>query len=366
MKRIKAVVACDSFKGALSSSEAGNAIHSGILARLPDAEVSVFPVGDGGEGTAEALMLALDAERRYVAVDDTNREPVGAVYGIAVIGGIKTAVFDMAACAGIGFAKKHGLNLMSSSTYGVGQMIRHIAEEGISSIIIGLGGSGTSDGGAGALAALGAVFRDASGRIIEYPTTGSLFDIESCDLTSVVRDLKITLLYDSGVPLTGDNGAVMLYSRQKGADDNEVTALENAMKHYAAVTGGASVPGSGAAGGLGYGLSLAGGVLTPGAGFVLDAIGFDDEVRDCDIVFTGEGHTDYQTSTGKLPLAVAKRSAGKKTVCLCGADDSVQSLYENGMSAVFAIADRPLAETESMNRTAELLTKCAYNIIGLI
>ncbi|MBQ7930186.1 MAG: glycerate kinase, partial [Clostridia bacterium] len=289
------VAALDSFKGSLSSLEAGNAVKNGILRRIPHANVTVFAVGDGGEGTADALCQSLHAEMLNLSVSDTHRRTVTSSMGIISLDGVKTAVLDMASAAGIRYAKVHGLDILTSTTYGVGEMIRHAVELDCSEIIVGLGGSGTSDGGMGALTALGAVFTDESGT----PLTGCTADLGKavfCDLTPAIdllKNTKLTLLYDAGVALTGEKGAVRMFSRQKGADDDMIPALEAAMLQYADLCDravGAKVsdfPGAGAAGGLGYGLSLIGGRLTPGADYVLDAIGFDRAAAQADLIVTG-------------------------------------------------------------------------------
>jgi len=365
-------VALDSFKGALSSKEAGEAVRRGILARVPDADISVFSVGDGGEGTADALIDGLGAVRKTLTVSDTHGYPVDAEYGITPDG--KTAILDMAAAAGIKYAAEHGFDYRSSSTFGVGQMIAYLADLGCENIIVGLGGSGTGDGGMGALSALGAVFFDADRTILPQCCTGSLEKAAYCDLSTPLYRLKncsLTLLYDTAVPLTGDLGAVKLYSRQKGARQEELDSLDSAMKSFAKVCDSAvgtkvsEFSGAGAAGGLGYGLSLIGGKLTPGAGFVLDAVGYTDDVKKSDLVITGEGKTDRQTATGKLPMTAALKAGGKPVVCLCGVSDPVPALYESGISAVFALADRPMTAEESIASTASLLEKTAYNLIGL-
>ncbi|MBQ8370730.1 MAG: glycerate kinase [Clostridia bacterium] len=372
-KTLDILAALDSFKGSLSSLEAGEAVRRGVHSRFPDAEVTVFAVGDGGEGTAEALCQSLHAEMHEIPVHDTHMSMISASFGTVEIGGVKTAIFDMAAASGIRFAKEHGLDIMNSTTYGVGEMIRYAVSLGCGEIIVGLGGSGTSDGGMGALTALGAVFTDENGATLDG-ITSSLGRVRSCDLSPAVRLLsgvKLTLLYDAAVALTGETGAVRMFSRQKGASEEMLPALENAMASYASVCDNYASdavsmrPGAGAAGGLGYGLSLIGGLLTPGADFVLDTIGFSEAARTADLIITGEGKTDAQTETGKLPMTVAKHSCGKPVVCLCGKNEAGPGLYACGIDAVFAIADGPISLEESVERTGELVEKSAYNLVGL-
>ncbi|MBQ4355020.1 MAG: glycerate kinase, partial [Clostridia bacterium] len=275
MKKLRIAAALDSFKGSLSSYEAGDAVRRGILRRCPDADVRVFSVGDGGEGTADALMHSLRAQPCTITVSDTHGFPVDAVYGFCCES--RMAVFDMASACGIRHAEQHGFDILRSTTYGVGQMIAAAAELGFEEIVVGLGGSGTSDGGIGALSALGARFFDQDGNQLALCTTASLASVASCDLTPALARLdgiRLTLLSDTSVALTGSAGAVMLYSRQKGALPELLPVLDAAMASYASVCDRAvgksvsSLPGAGAAGGLGYGLSLIGGRLTPGAAYV--------------------------------------------------------------------------------------------------
>ncbi len=374
MKKLKVIAALDSFKGALSSADAGNAVKKGFLRRIPSADVTVFSVGDGGEGTADAIISALSAERKYIKVHDTNGDFAEAQYGVYFDGGVKTAVFDMAAASGIKFAAKHNFDIMNASTEGVGEMIRYLASDGCKRITICLGGSGTNDGGSGALSSLGAKFFSKSGEITERICAASLSEIVSCDLSDVkklLRGTELTLLYDVAVPLTGENGASMMFSRQKGADEKTVALLEKSMKSFSEVCDSvigsdlSKMPGSGAAGGLGYGMLLAGGTLKAGAQFVIDAIGFRVAVSNADLVITGEGKTDIQTAEGKLPKIIAKNSEGHPVICLCGANNAPDKLYSSGITSVFAIADRPLSLDESISRTAELLEKTAFNIAGI-
>ncbi len=365
----------DSFKGAISSKTAGEAVRRGILKRNPNADVTVFSVGDGGEGTADALIHCCPSKTFTEVVEDTHGDPVCAVYGEISLGGETLAVFDMASAAGIGFAAKHGYDIMHSSTFGVGQLLDRLIQKGYRHILVGLGGSGTNDGGIGALSAMGAVFRDKNGDVLHHPTTSSLSNVVSCDLFPALARMKnvhLSLLYDAAVALTGENGASMMFSKQKGADDHTRLLLEDAMIHFAAVCNTAvrreisTLSGAGAAGGLGYGLSLIGGELTHGAEKVLSLIGFDSAARTADCIITGEGKTDAQTATGKLAATVAKHAMEKTVICLCGTSEPTDALYEGGMSAILSIADRPMTLSESIARTEELLEKTAYDLAGIL
>ncbi len=372
--RLKIIAALDSFKGAVSSFEAGNAVKRGVCRRLPDCDVTIFSLGDGGEGTSAAFYHV--GEVCSVRVSDTHGEPTDAAYVLLEKNGVRTAMFDMAAAAGLHHSKKHGLNVRTASTAGVGEMIAHLVNLGCGEIIVGLGGSGTNDGGIGALFRMGAKFFNKNGTEIDDSRGAEILgEIASCDLSAVHRLLdgvKLTLLYDVAVPLTGEFGASRMFSHQKGADEATVEELESSMTHFAEVCDRASGEkisersGSGAAGGLGYGLSLAGGELHPGAEYVLDFVGFREAAADADLVITGEGKTDRQTARGKLPFTVAKYAGDVPTICLCGTFTPDAELYDGGFDAVFSIINAPSTLEESMKNTELLLENAAYNVAGLL
>lgn len=372
MKKNKIVIASDSFKGSLSSLEAGTAIANGVKKRLPYTETVVFPTGDGGEGTAYAISSVLGYKKCCFTVNDTNSSLISAEYYIS--GNGKQAVFDMASCSGLAYAVTHGLDIMHASTEGVGQMISHLISDGVSDITVCLGGSGTSDGGVGALFALGARFFDKNGaEICERACPIMLNKIDSADLSPArlfLKDVKLTLLYDSAVPLLGEHGAVMMYSRQKGTSDSDLVSLEKSMEHYShAIASFSDITkqGAGAAGGLGFALSLIGGTLTPGATYVLETIGLRNAISDAVLVITGEGKTDVQTATGKLPSIVAHEATklAIPVICLCGVNESCDELYNCGFTSVIQIGNRPMSAEYSINNTALLLEKTAYDIAGI-
>lgn len=373
-QKIKIIAALDSFKGAVSSYEAGCAVRRGVQRHLPDCDVTIFSLGDGGEGTSAAFYDA--GEVCSVRVSATHRSETDANYVLLEKNGVKTAMFDMAAAAGLHHSRRHGLDVRSATTAGVGELIVHLVNSGCGEIIVGLGGSGTNDGGTGALSRMGAKFFDQTGVELDG-TSGAavLADIASCDLSAVHKLLdgvKLTLLYDVAVPLTGEFGASRMFSRQKGADEATVEELENAMTHFASVGDrafGEAVSerkGAGAAGGLGYGLSLAGGELHPGAEYVLDFVGFREAAADAALVITGEGKTDRQTARGKLPFTVAKYAGEVPVVCLCGTFAPDAELYDGGFDAVFSIINAPSTLEESMANTEILLENAAYNVAGLL
>lgn len=376
MKKIKVIAVSDSFKSAASSAEIGESIKKGFISRSNAFDVTVLPVGDGGEGTANALMCALQAEKRYVKVYDTHREKVVLEYGVFRKNGKTVGFFDMASAAGIEYSKKHASKIMSATTYGVGEAIKHLVSESCDEILVGLGGSGTNDGGIGALSALGAAFFDKDLRPIDASMGASLLsDVRICDLSKALNlllNVRLTLLYDVSIPLIGENGATKMFSRQKGASGTEADILEKSMKNFALVMDRyagkclSAEKGTGAAGGLGYGLRLIGGELVSGASYVLDLLDFRHIAKKADIVITGEGKTDIQTAAGKLPLIVAEYSQPTPVICLCGSSQPTHDLYEKGITAVFSIADAPMTFSDSVSRTLELVEKESYNVAGLV
>lgn len=374
-RKTKIIAALDSFKGAASSYAAGCAVKRGILRRIPDCEVKVFSLGDGGEGTSAAF--ADLGTVHSVFVSDTHREKTETKYVLIERDGVKTAIFDMASSAGLGHSRRHGLRVMSATTAGVGETIVHLINAGCVEITVGLGGSGTNDGGIGALSAMGAKIYAEDGTELDG-TRGAvvLSDISRIDLSEVHKLLdgvSLTLLYDVAVPLTGEFGASRMFSRQKGATDTEVEELEGSVRSFARVGDSAfgealsEKAGSGSAGGLGYGLSLAGGTLRHGAEYVLDFVGFSDEAKTADLIITGEGKTDRQTAQGKLPFTVAKYAGDVPVVCLCGTLEPDLSLYGNhGFDAVFSVINAPCTLENAMENTERLLEISAYNIAGLV
>ncbi|MBQ3177234.1 MAG: glycerate kinase [Clostridia bacterium] len=370
----------DSFKGALSAADTGEAIASGVRHALGERkrtnEVLVFPAADGGEGTAQAVAAAMHGQFRQIAAVDLFGHPMEGAYA-DLPGDVPTAVLDMAACCGIGFARQYGPDPMRASTYGVGMMLDGLVSLGYKRILVGLGGSGTNDGGIGALAALGAQFTAADGSLLDGSLVGQVLSrIDTVEISAVQERLagvELVLLYDVAVPLTGESGATRMFGRQKGASPEQLDLLENGMLQYASAIGkayGEHIPaadGAGAAGGLGCGLHLAGGRLCHGAGYVLETLGIPEQLRSAALVFTGEGRTDIQTARGKLPHTVARyaKAAGVPCVDICGQADPVDSLYADGMTAIVSLVNGCITVEESMERTAELAERAAYNLTRL-
>lgn len=324
---MKIVIAIDSFKGSMSSMEAGNAAKAGIL-RACHADIIVKPLADGGEGTTEALTEGLGGN--YVSVKVTG--PLGATtnakYGILDDG--RTAVMEMAEASGITLIKQEELNPLKATTYGVGEMILDAVKKGCRKFIIGIGGSATSEGGVGMLQALGYQFLDADGVPIG-PGLQDLERIASVSGENVLEELKgchFSIACDVKNPLCGENGAVYVYGSQKGIREEEKELFDRKMRHFADKTQEyigtdyRMAKGAGAAGGLGFAfLSYFPNVeLRSGIDIVLDAVGLEEDVLDADIVITGEGRLDFQTAMGKVPVGVAQlaKKHGAKVLAFAG------------------------------------------------
>ncbi len=374
---MKIVIAIDSLKGSLTSMEAGRAIRDGVLKVLPDTEVIVKPLADGGEGTTEALVEGLGGEMVYVDVHGPLETRVKAGYGW--IAETKTAIMEMAAAAGIIIVGKDKRPL-DATTYGVGEMIKDAVLKGCQNFIIGIGGSATNDGGIGMLTALGYEFLDQDGKAVGIGG-GALKDIAAIKTENVMPELKecqFKIACDVTNPLCGTNGATYIYGPQKGVTEDLRDDLDQALGSYAEVTKKylgtdfAESEGAGAAGGLGFAfLSYLHGNLQPGIDLVLDAVEMEKAMEGADLVFTGEGRLDYQTAMGKAPVGIAKlaKKHGAKVIALAGAViEGAEKCNENGIDAYFPILQQIVTLDEAMDaKTAkENMKKTTEQVIRLV
>ncbi len=373
---MRIIVAPDSYKGSLSAVEVADAMARGIASVLPDATIVSLPVADGGEGTVEALVAATHGRFVTQEVSGPLGEPVMARWG--VLGDAATAVIEMAAASGLPLLPPERRNPLLTSTRGTGELIRAALDAGLRRLIIGIGGSATNDGGAGMARALGARFLDAGGA--ELPEGGAaLARLARVDLSGLdprLADTWIQVACDVGNPLCGENGASVVYGPQKGATPAMVRELDRALGHYARIveqtTGRvvASQAGSGAAGGLGAGLRFfTPARLLPGVKIVLDAVGFEEALRNADLVITGEGCSDAQTAHGKTPLGVARlaRRQGVPVICLSGGlGAGAEQLLEQGIDALLGIVSCPMPLEDCMARAAELVEAATSRICRLL
>ena len=310
---MKITIAIDSFKGSLTTTEAGNAAKEGIERIYPDAEIYVSPLADGGEGTLDAIISSRGGRTKTVTVSDPLGRKISATYGIIDADG--TAIIEMARASGLTLLKTNERNPLLTTTYGVGELIVDAIDEGCRSFVIGIGGSATNDGGVGMLQALGVSFLDENNKEIYAGAIGlqSLAKISLDGIKKEIFDCKFTVACDVKNPLCGENGASAVYGPQKGADEKTVAEMDSYLTRYAALTkkilpkSNANAEGAGAAGGLGFALlSYLGATLCPGIDMVIKETELEKHVKDSDFVITGEGRIDSQSAMGKAPVGVAK------------------------------------------------------------
>lgn len=355
---MKIVIAMDSFKGSLTSMEAGNAAKQGILYAMPDAEVVVKPVADGGEGTVDALLEGLGGTKRVLSVTGPMGKQTECSYGILEDG--KTAVMEMAQAAGITLVPQAERDPMRATTRGVGEMIRDAMQKGCRRFIVGIGGSATNDGGLGMLLALGFRFLDSKGEPVGEGAE-ALSVITRIDADHVLPELfacEFQIACDVTNPLCGENGATFVYGPQKGLSSLQCKMLDRAMEHYGDIVEafcGRSYkdsPGAGAAGGLGFAFcSFLNARLVPGIQLVLETVRLEDEIKSAQIVVTGEGRMDAQTAMGKAPVGVAKiaKRYGCLVIAFAGEVTSeAKRCQEQGIDAFFPIVRGAVRLEEAM------------------
>ena len=357
---MKVVTAIDSFKGSMTSMEAGFAAAEGIHRVDADAEVQVRPLADGGEGTVEALVAGMNGKTEHVKVTGPLGEPVICEYGI--IESTKTAVIEMAGAAGITQVPDEKRNPLYTTTYGVGEVIKDAIEKGCRRFIVGIGGSATNDGGVGMLQALGYAFLDKDGKQV-LPGARGLKDITEITAAYVIPELaecKFRVACDVTNPLCGSTGCSAVFGPQKGADPTMITQMDKWLAYYAALSkevfpnANANYPGTGAAGGRGFAfLTFLNASLESGIKIVLEETRLSDFVKDADIVITGEGRLDGQTVMGKAPIGVAKiaKEYGKPVIAFsgCVTKDAI-ACNEHGIDAFFPVLRSVSTLDEAMCR----------------
>ena len=375
---MKAVFAIDSFKGSLTSTEAGNAASAGFLKVFPDAEVVVLPMADGGEGTTDALTVGLGGKLRQVDVTGPTGEKIATSYGILADG--VTCVMEMASAAGLPLVPNEMRDPMHTTTYGVGEMICDAISQGCRSFIIGIGGSATNDCGIGMLSALGFIFRDRDGATLSRGAAdlGRVCSISCEGVIPELKECSFSIACDVKNPLYGESGCSAVFAPQKGASTDAVSIMDGYFKEFANLVSKVyescdpSFPGSGAAGGLGFAFrTFLGGKLLPGVELVLDAVGLEGHIKDADIVFTGEGRLDAQTVMGKAPAGVAAMAVkhGVPVIALAGCiGDGAEVCNEHGIEAFFPILRKVTTVDDAMKaeNAAENMTATVEQIARLI
>jgi glycerate kinase len=374
-KKMKFVAAPNAFKESLSAPKVAECIAQGIHRVLPDAIVEQVPVADGGDGTAEALVVATGGRMVELTVTGPLGEPVKASYGL--LGDNRTAVVEMALASGLHLVDQEYRNPMKTTTYGTGELIAAALDQGVKKVIVGIGGSATVDGGAGMAQALGCSLLDDEGRDIPHGGEG-LSRLARIDLDQrhpALEKVEVVVACDVDNPLTGPQGASAIYGPQKGATPEMVRQLDADLARYANIVKRDvglevdTVPGAGAAGGLGAGLmAFLGAKLRPGVDIVLEASKLEEKLTGADLVITGEGKLDRQTAFGKAPMGVARcaQKHGIPVVAIAGslakgADESV----DHGIDAVFSIVPGPVSLEEAMKRADEFIKRTIQQIIRL-
>jgi len=356
------IVAVDSFKGSMTSLEAGNAIRNGIKDIHPDWNITVYPVADGGEGTLEALTYHQSVTERTCTVTGPLGDHVEASYLWYERDSERIAVIEMAQAAGLPLVPIDKRNPLYTTTYGVGELIRDAIDQGCRKFIIGIGGSATTEGGIGMLSALGYDFMDENGDILPpvFASLEKVVQIENNRVPEMLKDCHFQIACDVTNPLCGVEGCVYVFGAQKGVKEEEKESMDRAMQSYAACmekfTGKkfSEIPGTGAAGGLGFAFlwGLPNVELKPGIDIVLEAVGLASELQDADIVVTGEGCLDFQTAMGKVPVGVAKaaKQYGCEVIAFAGSvTEEAIKCNEKGIDAFFSILPGVCSLDEAMN-----------------
>lgn len=364
----KVIVASDSFKGTLSSVRVYEIIRDVLMKKYPDTEVTGIPMADGGEGTVDAFLCAMGGEKKYVTVKSPLMRDIESFYGVLSDG---TAIIELAAASGITLEKEP--DAVNASTFGTGQLIMNAIENGAKRVILGIGGSATTDGGIGCAAALGAKFSNKNGTGVFLSGKG-LSSIEEIDLSGIpqkVKETEFTVLCDVENPLYGENGAAFVYSPQKGADQETVKFLDNGLRNLASKTLEAlgtdfsKVKGAGAAGGIGFGMiSFFGAKLISGSECILKITDFRRKAEEADLVITGEGKMDFQSIMGKVPFAVASESKKTKVIAVVGINEADEKdIMKNGISEIYETNSLHLPFNEIKDKAEEMLRKTAEKII---
>lgn len=372
------VAAIDSLKGSLSSLEAGQAVKQGILKAIPDAEVQVCPLADGGEGTAEALTLGMGGQLEKVRVTGPLGAPVDCTYGI--IKERQTAIIEMSGAAGLTLVPEQDRNPLHTTTYGVGETIKDAIVKGCRHFIIGIGGSATNDGGAGMLQALGFDMLDKNGQPIPFGAKGleKLAAITDHHILPQLPQCDFRVACDVTSVLCGETGCSAVFGPQKGATPEMICQMDEWLARYASLTAAkyagsdAKHPGTGAAGGLGFAfLSYLNAGLEPGVKIVLEETGLESRIRNADLVVTGEGRLDGQTVLGKAPIGVAAlaKKYDKPVIALAGSVTEEAGLCNtHGIDAFFPILRgiQTLPEAMDKENAAGNMAAAAEQVFRLI
>ena len=373
---MKIVIAPDSYKESLSALEVATQIEAGFREIFPNASYVKLPVADGGEGTVEAMVAATHGEIIEVDVTGPLGDPVRAFYGIS--GDKQQAFIEMAAASGLEQVPPELRNPLNTTSWGTGELIRYALDSGVKNILIGIGGSATNDGGIGMVQALGAHLLDSKGEPLGYGgrEVARLASIDISNLDKRLKSCRIEVACDVTNLLTGKEGASAVFGPQKGATPEMVSELEKGLAHYAKIISRdldinvLELSGGGAAGGMGAALfAFCGAQLRQGIEIVTEALKLDEQVRDADLVITGEGRIDSQSIQGKVPIGVAK-VAKRYNIPVIGIAGSltpdVGVVHDQGLDAVFSVLYRICTLEEALENAGENLRMAARNIAATL
>jgi glycerate kinase len=369
---MKIVIAPDSFKGSLTAAEAAEAIETGFRAVYPDAEYVKVPMADGGEGTVQSLVDATSGTIITQLVSGPMGDMVAGFFGI--LGDRQTAVIEMAAASGIHWVRPKERDVFLASSFGTGQLINAALDRGCDKLIVGLGGSATNDGGIGMMKALGAQFFDQDGVQLAADVR-ALLQLASIDLQYLDPRLdktEIVVACDVDNPLCGENGAARVFGPQKGATEEDIAVLDQALTRYGDILSAnagrdiASEPGAGAAGGMGAAfIGLIHAVLKPGIDIVIEIVDLANSLVDANLVITGEGRVDNQTIHGKTPMGVAKvaKSCNLPVICITGSvEDGADFTHQLGIDEIYSVTEGDYDLTEVLIEAEHKLTQAAQKI----
>ncbi|GEK47650.1 glycerate kinase [Bisbaumannia pacifica] len=373
---MKILIAPDSYKDALAASDAAAAIAQGIRRAAPEASCVLCPLGDGGEGTLDALLAATGAERRLTRVQDALGRPIEAAWGW--LEESRTAFVELAQASGLEALRRDERDALSASTFGTGELIRAALDAGARRLLLTLGGSATNDAGAGMLQALGARLLNSRGEALP-PGGAALAELDRLELDDLdprLAGLEVQAAVDVDNPLLGERGASAVFGPQKGADATQVARLDAALANFAervaAILGEEhrDLPGAGAAGGMGFAArAFLGADLRPGIELVMEQVDFAALLEGSDLVITGEGQLDGQSLAGKTPVGVARRARAAEIPCVVLAGrlgPQWQAAHDEGVTAAFALADGPMDLDSALTRCDEFLADRAESLIRLI
>ncbi|MDE3020888.1 MAG: glycerate kinase [Pseudomonadota bacterium] len=368
------LLAPDSYKGSLTAIQVALAMELGIRRVVPDAQIRLMPLADGGEGTLDAILSATDGVRHEISVTGANFESISSAFGLLGTPDGLVAVLEAAQVVGITLPLSRPV--CERTTQGLGEIIRHCLDIGVRRFMIGLGGSSTNDGGSGLLTALGVNLLDIYGNLLPGNPEG-LKKLERVDFSNLdprIAECNITVMSDVNNPLCGPIGATAVFGIQKGVRDDETAELDHHLERFSSYCDAylgrrvALQPGAGAAGGLGYALLLLGGVSRSGAEVLFDLIDFENTVSKAEWILTGEGRSDTQTLLGKVAFAVSRvatRHNVPVTLLSGGIDESGLSQLGQHFAGCFSVISRPLSLEEAMREAAGMVSSSSEQLMRL-